>query len=73
MEKSTVPAGTAERLQQMLGLVRPDMVDDFDVVSNPEFLREGHAMKDALDPERILVGADSERALDADATRVSTS
>ena len=65
VEKSTVPAGTAERLQQMLGLVRPDMVDDFDVVSNPEFLREGHAMKDALEPERILVGADSERALDA--------
>jgi UDPglucose 6-dehydrogenase len=64
VEKSTVPAGTAERLQHMLALVRPDMIDDFDVVSNPEFLREGHAMEDAFEPERILVGTDSERALD---------
>ena len=64
VEKSTVPAGTAERLERMLTLVRPDMAQDFDVVSNPEFLREGHAMHDALEPERILVGAASERALE---------
>lgn len=49
--KSTVPVGTAERVAALLG--RPDVT----VVSNPEFLREGHAVRDFLNPDRIVVGA----------------
>ena len=59
VEKSTVPAGTAERLLRVLRLERPDLVDEIEVVSNPEFLREGQAVEDALHPDRILVGARS--------------
>jgi UDPglucose 6-dehydrogenase len=59
VEKSTVPAGTAERVKRVLRLQRPDIADDLYVVSNPEFLREGQAVEDALHPDRILVGADS--------------
>ncbi len=58
VEKSTVPVGTADRLGLLLRRHRPDV--QIHVVSNPEFLREGSALKDALDPERILVGADSD-------------
>lgn len=60
VEKSTVPAGTAERLQ--LTLRRESGGRDFEVASNPEFLREGSALRDALEPDRIVVGAESERA-----------
>jgi UDPglucose 6-dehydrogenase len=59
-EKSTVPAGTAERIRTTLRRERPEFA--FEVVSNPEFLREGRAVRDALEPDRILVGADSTRA-----------
>jgi UDPglucose 6-dehydrogenase len=62
VEKSTVPAGTAQRIKRALGHERPDLASELDVVSNPEFLREGHAVKDSLEPDRILVGAESERA-----------
>ena len=61
-EKSTVPAGTAERVAETLSRHRPDV--EFAVVSNPEFLREGSAVQDALRPDRILVGSDSERGLE---------
>lgn len=61
-DKSTVPAGTAERVRLTLSRERPDL--RFDVASNPEFLREGSALKDVLEPERILVGAESERAFE---------
>jgi UDPglucose 6-dehydrogenase len=61
-EKSTVPAGTAERLQRTVRLERPELAASIDVVSNPEFLREGRALHDALEPDRILVGASTERA-----------
>jgi len=57
VEKSTVPAGTADRIRHTLLLERSPM--DLHVVSNPEFLREGHAIEDALHPDRIVVGADS--------------
>ena len=57
VEKSTVPAGTADRLWQVLKVERPDLMDEIEVVSNPEFLREGQAVQDALHPDRILVGA----------------
>jgi UDPglucose 6-dehydrogenase len=56
-EKSTVPVGTAGWLRLTLSRERPDL--RFHIVSNPEFLREGKAIEDALDPDRILVGADS--------------
>ena len=60
VEKSTVPAGTAERVRTVISLEAPNL--DFDVASNPEFLREGHALHDALFPDRIVVGVSSEVA-----------
>lgn len=64
VEKSTVPAGTAGHLERMLVQERPDLAGALDVVSNPEFLREGRALEDALHPDRILVGASSPRAFE---------
>jgi UDPglucose 6-dehydrogenase len=58
-EKSTVPAGTAERIAQTLARERPGT--EFHVVSNPEFLREGSAVADSLSPERILIGGSTLR------------
>src|SRR6266511_2643114 len=63
VEKSTVPVGTAVRLRGILQQERPDL--DFEVVSNPEFLREGSALRDTLEPDRILVGAETTRGFDA--------
>lgn len=60
VEKSTVLAGTARRVQRVIELER-GALDAIDVVSNPEFLREGRAVADALRPDRILVGAESHR------------
>ncbi|WP_084145221.1 UDP-glucose dehydrogenase family protein [Amycolatopsis jejuensis] len=54
--KSTVPVGTAKRISAMVGR------DDVPVVSNPEFLREGTAVQDFLNPDRIVVGSDSPAA-----------
>ena len=62
VEKSTVPTGTAKRLRRTLVRERPDLCDELEVASNPEFLREGHAIHDALQPDRILVGAESDWA-----------
>ncbi|MEY8849444.1 UDP-glucose/GDP-mannose dehydrogenase family protein [Psychroserpens sp. XS_ASV72] len=59
VDKSTVPVGTAEKVKQTIAS-QTDV--DFDVVSNPEFLREGFAVDDFLKPERIVVGSSSERA-----------
>jgi UDPglucose 6-dehydrogenase len=61
VEKSTVPAGTAARVRETLRRERPDVA--FHVVSNPEFLREGQAVVDSLEPDRILVGADDAEGL----------
>ena len=58
--KSTVPVGTNSRLVKMISAANPTA--DFDVVSNPEFLREGSAIKDFMSPDRIVVGLDSKRA-----------
>jgi len=58
--KSTVPVGTARKLEQEIRSRRPDA--QFDVASNPEFLREGSAVEDFLRPDRIIVGTDSKRA-----------
>ncbi|MBI4601381.1 MAG: UDP-glucose/GDP-mannose dehydrogenase family protein [Planctomycetes bacterium] len=57
--KSTVPVGTAERVARVL---RETTTRDFEVVSNPEFLKEGAAIKDFQNPDRVIVGAESERA-----------
>ena len=61
--KSTVPAGTADRIRRTLQRARPDA--GFHLVSNPEFLREGSGVSDALEPERVLVGSDDPRGFDA--------
>ncbi len=65
VEKSTVPTGTARRLRMAIQRTRPEDIKRFEVASNPEFLREGKAIDDAMEPERILVGADSEWAFQA--------
>jgi UDPglucose 6-dehydrogenase len=64
VEKSTVPAGTAERIQRMLRHSRAPGAGQIDVVSSPEFLREGRAIRDSLHPSRVVVGGDSARALE---------
>jgi len=58
--KSTVPVGTGDRIERQLAGLRPDA--DVAVVSNPEFLREGSAIGDFLQPDRIVVGTDDLRA-----------
>tara|TARA_R110002072_G_scaffold22615_1_gene79418 strand:+ start:256141 stop:257454 length:1314 start_codon:yes stop_codon:yes gene_type:complete len=59
VDKSTVPVGTAEKVQTTIAKYANC---EFDVVSNPEFLREGFAVDDFLKPERIVVGSSSEKA-----------
>jgi UDPglucose 6-dehydrogenase len=60
--KSTVPVGTAREIKRIISENQKTRID-FDVVSNPEFLREGAAVNDFLHPDRIILGSDSERAL----------
>jgi UDPglucose 6-dehydrogenase len=60
--KSTVPVGTGRRIAQIVSDVRPDL--DFDVASNPEFLREGSAITDFMRPDRVVIGTESMRAAD---------
>lgn len=58
--KSTVPVGTGREVARVIREARPDA--EFDVASNPEFLREGAAINDFMRPDRVIVGVDSERA-----------
>jgi UDPglucose 6-dehydrogenase len=60
VDKSTVPVGTAEKVD---AAVRKNATVDFAVVSNPEFLREGFAVDDFLNPDRVVVGTSDERAV----------
>ena len=62
--KSTVPVGTAVKIRDVINeeLDKRGVQIDFDVASNPEFLKEGSAIKDFMSPDRVVVGVDSERA-----------
>ena len=64
VDKSTVPVGTAEKVQQKIqeALDAKNLKINFDVVSNPEFLKEGAAISDCMQPDRVVVGTQSDRA-----------
>ncbi len=64
VDKSTVPIGTAEKVKEVIGeeLKKRNSDLEFDVASNPEFLKEGAAINDFLKPDRIVVGVNSEKA-----------
>lgn len=63
VNKSTVPVGTADMVKKIIKETQTKEID-FDVVSNPEFLREGSAIKDFMNPDRVVIGSDSEKAKD---------
>lgn len=66
LNKSTVPIGTAKRIKKIIKENQNDSNKeyDFDIVSNPEFLKEGEAVKDAFFPERIVIGSESKKAIE---------
>ncbi|MCI5121306.1 MAG: UDP-glucose/GDP-mannose dehydrogenase family protein, partial [Candidatus Electrothrix sp. AUS4] len=60
VDKSTVPVGTARQVARIISETNPEA--DFDVASNPEFLREGAAIADFMRPDRVVIGVESERS-----------
>ncbi|MCL5102492.1 MAG: UDP-glucose/GDP-mannose dehydrogenase family protein [Armatimonadetes bacterium] len=62
VNKSTVPVGTARMVRDLVTANRVRSDVDFDVVSNPEFLREGNAIQDTLQPDRIIIGASNQKS-----------
>ena len=66
VDKSTVPVGTGQRVKEWVReeLAKRNVAYEFDVVSNPEFLREGSAVHDFTHPDRVVIGAESPKALD---------
>lgn len=60
VDKSTVPVGTARNVKRIIAEANPDA--DFDVASNPEFLREGAAITDFMRPDRVVIGVENDRA-----------
>lgn len=60
VDKSTVPVGTARKVRELIKQENPNA--DFDMASNPEFLREGAAISDFMRPDRVVIGVDSEKA-----------
>jgi len=60
VNKSTVPVGTAKKVKDIIKNVNPDL--DFDIASNPEFLREGSAIEDFMRPDRVIIGLESKKA-----------
>jgi UDPglucose 6-dehydrogenase len=59
VDKSTVPVGTAEKVTE---IIKQNTKFDFDVVSNPEFLKQGNAVDDFLQPDRVVIGSNSDKA-----------
>jgi UDPglucose 6-dehydrogenase len=62
VSKSTVPVETGERIRQIILMNRQNKKAEFSIVSNPEFLREGSAIKDSLYPDRVILGVEDKRA-----------
>ncbi|MEA1938699.1 MAG: UDP-glucose/GDP-mannose dehydrogenase family protein, partial [Pseudomonadota bacterium] len=62
VDKSTVPTGTSREVRRIISKINPEA--DFDVASNPEFLREGSAIEDFMRPNRVIIGIQTDRARD---------